>query len=173
MAMTKLCAVTGLITLVGTMTGCGDRTEFPETAKVTGNITFNGAAVAGASVTFSPTRAGGHAAFGTTDAQGKYELSTFGIKDGAVPSIYKVTVSKMLQAAQGDEGSTAENPSAAYERAEALGIDVMGTASGDAGAGAKQAEELLPVKYKMRDASPFEANVTADGGDFPFDLTTD
>ena len=61
---------------------------------VSGVVSFQGAPVAGASVTFFP-EVGGQAAAGTTDSQGKYQLTTLNPNDGAKPGTYKVMVSKI------------------------------------------------------------------------------
>ena len=63
-------------------------------APVKGTITYKGAPVEGATVTFHPA-SGGKAAFGMTDAQGVYQLTTQAPQDGAVPGEYTVTVSKV------------------------------------------------------------------------------
>lgn len=71
--------------------GCsGDR---PKLALVTGVVTYNGAPVSGASVSFSSDVAPRNAV-GTTDASGKYQLTTYEANDGAILGDYKVTVFK-------------------------------------------------------------------------------
>ena len=148
------------------LTGCGGSSDNPDTAKVTGTVIYQGAPMPGALVTFSPLDDGGTPAFGTTNAQGGFTLSTFGFDDGAVPGKYKVTVTKMQGTAQGDEGSTAEDPGAAYLAMEEQGIDVMGgTGSGEVGAGAAAPQDLLPVIYKSKDTTPFTEEVPASGRD--------
>ena len=69
----------------------------PATAPVTGVVRFDGEAVAGATVSFQAD-AGGRSASGITDAQGRYQLSTFARADGAVPGSYKVIVLKYATA---------------------------------------------------------------------------
>ncbi|HVA51244.1 MAG TPA: carboxypeptidase-like regulatory domain-containing protein [Pirellulales bacterium] len=72
--------------------GCSSQ-KGPATAKVSGVVTYKGAPVEGATVVFAPP-GGGRPGTAVTDAQGHYELSTFGDKDGAIPGDYKVTVQK-------------------------------------------------------------------------------
>jgi hypothetical protein len=72
------------------------------TAQVTGTVTYNGQPVEGASVTFSPNvpvaEAGtAKAAFGRTDASGKFTLRTYEPDDGAIPGEYRVAISKFDQ----------------------------------------------------------------------------
>lgn len=59
-----------------------------------GVVTMQGTPVDGASVTFYPEGTG-QAAAGTTDAQGKFQLTTLNANDGAKPGTYKVMVSKI------------------------------------------------------------------------------
>lgn len=76
------------------MAGCDRRpTGRPATAPVTGVVRFNGEAVAGATVGFQAD-GNGRSASGITDAQGRYQLSTFARGDGAVPGSYQVIVLK-------------------------------------------------------------------------------
>jgi len=148
------------------MTGCGSGDDHPDTANASGSVTYQGVPMPGALVTFSPLDEGGSPAFGTTNNQGQFTLSTFGFDDGAVPGNYKVTVSKMQGTAQGDEGSTEEDPGAAYLAMEAQGVDVIGgTGDGEVGAGAAESQDLLPIKYKSKDTTPFTEEVPADGKD--------
>ncbi|NQT18001.1 MAG: sulfatase-like hydrolase/transferase [Planctomycetes bacterium] len=67
----------------------------PKTTPVTGVLMLDGFPVAGATVTFSPMPAGasrGHAAYGVTDAVGRFKLATFVPVDGAAPGRYMVAV---------------------------------------------------------------------------------
>lgn len=90
--------------------GCGgsESPEYPETVVVTGTVTQGGNPVEGARVQFVPPRQSGagdaaFAANATTDASGKYALSTYfspsHTGEGAVPGEYAVAVTKYPQAA--------------------------------------------------------------------------
>jgi hypothetical protein len=94
-----------LLIVLGAAVGCGGGASLdpnrPATAPVSGTVTYKGAAVPGAIVTFhapgdSPS------AFGTTDASGTYQLTTFSAGDGAVPGEYRVTVTKTEFSASAD-----------------------------------------------------------------------
>jgi len=101
------------------------------------------------------------AATGTTDAQGKYQLSTFGENDGAVLGKHVVTISQSATGGGGAEMS-AEDPSAAY--GEAMAAAAAGEEVGGEGG--------IPARYGMRDTSKLEAQVTQDGPneiDFPLE----
>jgi hypothetical protein len=161
-----------LSSLAAVLMGCAGGEGFPATAKVTGKVTYNGAAVANAAVSFSPVGSG-NAAAGVTDATGAYTLTTFRSGDGAVPGKYKVIISKTEQAVTVSTAvGTADDPSAAYAAAEAAGADVFGT--GKKTAAAKKdtgPKELLPVKYKSVDSTDLQADVsTAGPNNFDFDL---
>jgi hypothetical protein len=87
-----------LITLVG----CRGTKGGPATVEVAGTVTLNGAAVDGANVLFSPdvgSSDGRLASQATTDAQGKFKLSTHigagKFKSGIVPGKYAVTIVKL------------------------------------------------------------------------------
>jgi len=73
-----------LVALVAT--GCGQS----PTVKVTGTVTIKGEPAENVQVTFLP--ADGRPASGVTDAQGKFELSTFTQNDGAIPGEQTVTL---------------------------------------------------------------------------------
>lgn len=80
LAAASLCS--GLLLL----SGCGDANTGPETVPVSGTVTLDGKPVSGAQVTFVHET---FAAFGETDANGKYELVP-----GAVPGENKIVLSK-------------------------------------------------------------------------------
>lgn len=144
--------------------GCGGGKDSnrPKTYQVSGTVTLGGQAVQGATVTFV-LDGGGGSSVGTTDAQGKYKLTTFGGNDGARAGAYKVTVAKYDQgaAATGAAGTPASgaidekayNPPAAVPE----GAPVTGP------------KNLLPEKYANPATSQLTANVT-DSGKNQFDF---
>jgi hypothetical protein len=138
--------------------GCGGD-EFPDRAKVTGIVKYKGQPVAGATVTFF-SESVPRAAIGTTDAAGRFTLSTFGENDGAIPADYLVTIAK---AAADEAGSAYDpaNPGAAYGKA--MASSAIGRNS--------TAKDELPPKYANRGTSGLSQKVTADGAnDFTFEL---
>ena len=80
-----------VLVLVGVV-GCNAKPGTAPTLKVTGTVTYNGEPVEGASVAFIPEN--GRPASGTTDASGKFTLSTFESGDGAVPGKHTVAISE-------------------------------------------------------------------------------
>lgn len=140
--------------LLACLVGCpGEDADRPDTVPVTGTVTYNGNAVANASVTFSPASAGGDPAIGVTDSTGGFELKTQWGAAGAVPGSYVVTVT------EGGAGSGEE---------ELLEEEAMpGDDPGDAAA-----PGVLPTKYQSADTSDLKADVKAEGeNNFPFELT--
>lgn len=74
--------------------GCGAGSDRPRLAQVSGIVTLDGEPVEGASVNFLPV-AGGRLATGTTDATGRYTLTTFDKDDGAAVGEHYIGVVKM------------------------------------------------------------------------------
>jgi hypothetical protein len=135
------------------------------TAPVTGTVTLDGNPVDGAKVVFSPKSAGGRAAVGTTDASGKFSLTTLEAGDGAIPGSYQVSISKTAA------------PQAAFQDPRSKGGEVTPEQSkaimeaAKAGAGATAPESLIPEIYAKADTSGFTAEVKASGkNDFSFEM---
>lgn len=70
--------------------GCGGENDAPETVSVTGIVTYQGNPMPNLSVGFIPDK--GMLASGTTDAKGRFELTTSDPGDGAVAGSYKVSI---------------------------------------------------------------------------------
>lgn len=121
--------------------GCSGAAGTSPTAPVTGVVTYKGAPVANASVTFTP--ASGRPANGVTDASGKYTLSTFGNQDGAVLGTHKVTIT-----------SAAESP------------PMPGTPE----AASYVPPATFPAKYGDATLSGFTADVKSGSNTFNFDM---
>ncbi len=68
--------------------GCGP--DRPETATVTGKVTFRGSPVSAGKIMFYPET--GRAAVGTISADGTYRLTTFDSGDGAILGKHQVTI---------------------------------------------------------------------------------
>src|SRR5262245_13773770 len=91
---TVLIAVGMLVAL-----GCSSKDRWqrarPAVVKAKGTITHDGQPLADAVINFLPT-SGSHAAFARSDAQGRFQLTTFDSNDGAVPGDYKVAVTRIV-----------------------------------------------------------------------------
>lgn len=136
--------------------GGGDLVDvFP----VTGKVTFNGAPVAAATVTFSP-KGDQPAAFAKTDAKGVYSLTTYDSGDGAAAGDYVALVTKVVASA----------PTAAPSGNHAQAYDQQRRTSGAHGAGGGRpgSGTALPDKYANSDQSPL--TVTVKDGENTIDL---
>ncbi|MBM4088948.1 MAG: carboxypeptidase regulatory-like domain-containing protein [Planctomycetes bacterium] len=153
-----------VVAAIGIVVGC-DKGPTESVAKAGGTVTMNGEPVASARVTFHPV-SGSRISHGTTDAMGKFTLSTFGVNDGALIGKHKVTVSKV-------EGADS-TPKVDVEALRKGGVSAMPGYADQMGVGGKKAEQpkqLIPEKYSDKEQSTFEVEVTATGtNDFPIDL---
>jgi hypothetical protein len=129
-------------------------------APASGLVLYQGKPVEGAQVVFHNDRVS-RMPGGTTDAQGKFRLTTFENFDGAILGDYKVSVTKV--AANPElAGASVDNPTAAYE------AGMTAAASGNKEAIAK---EELPGKYADPNTSELTATVTKEGpNEFKFEL---
>ncbi len=119
--------------------GCGP--SRPKTVPVTGTVTYRNAAVDGAKVMFMAPNA--PPATGTTDAQGKFTLTTFENGDGAAEGSYKVSITKR------QEVPDPKQPDSPY----------------------KLTKDLLPVRYSNPTQTDLTAEVKAgQPNDFKFEL---
>ncbi|MGL4512667.1 MAG: hypothetical protein ACRCT8_06210 [Lacipirellulaceae bacterium] len=78
------------------LAGCS-KSEIP-VARVHGTVTVEGKPLAGGRIMLAPQPAGGNInpgkpAYGRLDAEGRYEVSTFAERDGAVVGTHLVTIS--------------------------------------------------------------------------------
>jgi len=134
-----------------TLAGCGGDTR-PKNRdpvyKVSGQIMYKGSPVVQADVTFVCNEKK-RSAFGRTDAQGKFSLTTFAPNDGAVAGKHVVLVRK-IEATAG-AGKEPEVSDAAYDPTK---VD---------GSKPQAAKNELPAKYGDAATSDLFAVVTAEG----------
>ena len=140
--------------------GCGDSLNL---LPASGTITYNGKPLEGALVTF--LSADNKLGSGTTDATGKYVISTLG-KSGAVPGKNQVAITKMsgggtAPVAPGAGGSTPPSP-------EQIQKMISDTKSGMMGS---KTQQLLPAKYANPASSGFTADVKQGNSTFDYTLT--
>lgn len=152
------CLVVGLL-----LAGCNSTEGRVQTHKVKGKVTYNGAPVASATVTFAPQEKGTPTAMGITDGQGVYTLTTYDSGDGAAAGIYKVLVYKMNEAAASTEPALpAHDPTGAGPSAPPPAH------SGPKGGQKKAGGSLLPEKYMKADTTTITKNVV--GGENEINL---
>ena len=144
----------GLAIVLG-LAGCSGAPKDPHrkpTVPVTGIVKYKGAPLEGATVTFV-MEADPVPAFGKTDAEGKFKLTTYDEGDGAIVGVHTVAISKM------------ENP-------PATGIDQEGGKYVPPEGGAPpKTVYLIPQKYSIPGLSGLTADVKTPGpNEFTFDL---
>jgi len=156
--------------------GCGGGPEGGDVklAPGGGTVTFKGAPLAGATVTFIPEN--GPLATAQTDLSGKFKLSTGG-QAGVAVGKSTVTVSAHVagaapSAAQSGPitpGSIPSDPEAVKKRMEAQGRQMLEGASKPPDEGAKS---VIPEIYAKQTSSPLSFTVDSDGSknDFKIEL---
>ena len=140
----------GVTLLAVTLTGCGSSTKL---LPAQGTVRAEGQPVAGALVTFrceQPAKV----ATGTTDAQGRFQLTTYPDGKGAVAGKHRVTVTKFpAPSGTAAAGSSME--------------DMLKKPAAQAAP-----QNQLPAKYADPAQSGLEFTVTAGGAnDFTIELT--
>lgn len=145
----RLSSTIAILFLVSGLAGCGADTPPPpaNVFPVSGKVTYDGAPLADAVVTFHNETAN-RSAFGRTDAQGEYTLSTFGENDGAVEGSNVVTITKVEAPAGG--GNEADIESADYDPSAVEGSESEAPP-----------KSLIPEKYGNRETSGLTATVIA------------
>lgn len=124
------------------LAGCGPK--HPPVEPVTGKVTFKGKPVEGASVTFF-VEGSGTPAVGTTNADGTFNLTSYGPNDGAPVGKHKVTVSKI------------ESSGPAVPAGESMEAAAARAAKGPA---TTKEAMLLPARYASASTSPLTFTVT-------------
>lgn len=151
----RIVLLSGLIA-ASMASGCG-KGDTPEVAPVEGTVLYKGQPVEGANVSFHSEGAP-RAGYAVTDAEGKFVVSTFGSRDGAVPGDHVVTVSKAGEQAP----AAATNQPPKPEELTKMYQQNFKT----------KAENKLPTKYSSRDTSPLKFTVTKDApNNFNLELT--
>ncbi len=142
---------TGLLCSLFLMAGCsggGDEAEV-SLLPVSGTIMADGQPLADVAITFAPDGDQiGKPAYGRTDASGKYELAFSDGRMGCPPGSYRVIISKFAQ----PDGS-AFPPDVPPEEQTAIGI------------------EHIPPQYSDPTRTKLLAEVTPQGGEFPFEIS--
>lgn len=110
----SLLCVGGVIVLVG----CGGPVDpnRPKTIPVSVAVTYKGAPVAGATVTFQPAASQQRGAVAVTDDRGQAEMWTFEPGSGVLPGSYNVSVSKVAVTSMPDPEKTSPQEYARLER---------------------------------------------------------
>ena len=156
------CAPLCVVTL---FLGCGGPSN-PKTHKVTGVVTLDGEPVEAANVTFVPrdTKGGLSAAAGTTDASGKYELTSFVANDGAMEGDFDIKVAKYVS----KDGKVQEVPDANAPQPD--GSQGMQGYSINPNTPVQVFKNVLPPKYENQNSSELKYTVKSPGGTYDIQL---
>lgn len=124
------------------LSGCGEKNPY-DTIKASGKVTVDGAPMQGITVTFTSESGDGQIAFGSTDAQGKFVLSTPGAPHGSgalagtyIPTFSKTETESQPPAATPEEQAQREPPKTIYlipkeyENPKTCGINPVTVAKG-------------------------------------------
>lgn len=159
------------------LAGCS-RGPAVSTIPVSGKITYNGAPLAEAIVTFVNVDPDGRSANGVTDANGAYTLQTFVTpgrsQAGAMAGDYTVTVTKFAAAAVTTvtpgsmENLSPEEMAKKGAMAQPKKRDM--NSPGDKSPTPEAAKSLAPEKYGSPKTSDLKATVSASNREFPFEL---
>jgi hypothetical protein len=130
------------------LAGCGP--SRPETASVSGRVTYQGKPLPDGTVTFYPTA--GRPGRGTIGPDGTYKLTTFKDGDGAILGKHRVTIKSTKCVDLPPAKTPAEEAAMARSRVQ------------------HQVEWLLPEKYARENTSELTAEVAAGDNTIHFDL---
>jgi len=137
------------------LTGCSNPDS--KYVKVEGAITYNGQTVEGATVINASGEPGGESASGTTDASGKYTLTSSGATNtftGVLPGEYTVSVSKTLSTVTPDPDEEAE------KKGDITYDELQKRLSAKGGSTAKaEHKDLLPKQYAQSSKTPLKATI--------------
>jgi len=141
--------------LVLGLVGCSD----PDSrySRVEGTVTYNGQLVDGATIRFQSVDPEGESASGTTDAGGKFTLTSTGAKDGgrgALPGEYTVLVIKYEQAPPDPDQEAHDRGEIDYNELQARQSRRPPGASSGA-----VSKSLVPAKYGTPRTSDLTATV--------------
>ena len=137
--------------LVAFFGGCGE--TGPDLCPVTGTVIYQGGPVEDAVVAFRG-EAATKLATGRTDAEGRFELTTFEDGDGAVAGKHQVTVSKFVVEGPGTSGPVSMDEAAENPQPQA------------------ESRNFLPAKYADPARPLIELTVSEDGpNDFTIELS--
>jgi hypothetical protein len=136
-----------VVFVVLSLAGCGGKVD-PSHVSVSGKVTLNGEALAGAQITFIPLgKTQGIGAQARTGADGRYQLTDRRGQPGAAPGNYKVTISKRVMPNGSDV--PADDPTPPIE---------------------SPAREKLPTIYSNTARTTLKADIPPQGGDIDFPL---
>lgn len=144
-----ICCAAGLASFAA---GCGGDAGTVKVVPAGGTVTFQGAPLAGASVTFVPLE--GPVATGITDVQGKFKLST-GAQSGAVPGKSRVSVNLPVK-------SDADDLKGLSEAEKSMELTKRMGANPGKMYQERDKASVIPEKYTRADSSGLEFTILSD-----------
>jgi hypothetical protein len=161
----RFIAPAAILILLAAATGCGGKYK---PVPVSGVVTLDGQPVKGATVYFYAVgdERDGRPAYGATNDNGEFQLSTMGNNDGALPRKYKVVIAQYVPSQPNlkmpDFPNTLEGKNAKqdfiYQNYEAKGIQPFISA--------------LPAIYGDSNSTPLECEVKGKMNNLKFELTS-
>lgn len=123
---------------------------------VEGLVTLDGVPADNVTITLFPTGPTGNMGFATTDAQGRYRITTLGaeVQKGTTIGTYQVALNKIVP--DGKVPTQEEREAPDFNSAAFSGLD--------------RTKDLVPLKYQMPQTSGFEITVEKGKNVFDFEL---
>ena len=156
--------------ILGLASGCSRGRQYPPTHSVSGVVTVEGQPVADAIVSFLPDN-GQNPANGSTDASGRYELTSFTRGDGAMEGSFRVTIVKYEKEFEGKPVVSAEKPAAAEVESEETGNEGYVPAGMVVSQYDTGPKNLLPKQYADQQETPLTAAVRPEENSIDFNLS--
>ena len=156
--------------ILGLASGCSRGRQYPPTHSVSGVVTVDGQPVADAIVSFLPDN-GQYPANGSTDASGRYNLTSFTRGDGAMEGSFRVTIVKYEKEGEDNATGSAEKPVAEEAESEETGNEGYVPAGMVVSQYDTGPKNLLPNHYADQQKTPLTAAVGAEENSIDFDLS--
>ena len=150
--------------------GCSRGRQYPPTHSVSGVVTIDGQPIADAIVSFLPDD-GQNPANGSTDASGRYELTSFTRGDGAMEGSFRVTIVKYEKEGEDKPVVSAEKPTAAEAESEETGNEDYVPAGMVVSQYDTGPKNLLPKQYADQQETPLTAAVRPEENSIDFNLS--
>ncbi|MCU0959957.1 MAG: transthyretin-like family protein [Pirellulaceae bacterium] len=154
--------------VVVALVGCS-KPSGPPLAQAKGVVMLGGKPVDNARVMFYPIDQSSSFSHGTTDAEGRFTMSTRGANDGALVGRHKVVISKVDMPEQMAKVDVSKAKSAGYGPGSMPGYESM---MGIGGAKPAEAKQEIPAKYSNKETTVLEIEVVTDAtqNEYTFNL---
>ena len=165
--MVRMWGGVSAVFMVCLLTGCTKKSDVP-LAPASGVVTLNGKPLENARVNFYPKESSSRFSYGTTDAEGRFKLSTFGVNDGGLIGSHTVTISKVDLPSEAGKIDIEKLKKQGYSGGGMPGYESM---MGLGGKPKAEIKDQVPAKYSDKASSTLEASITAEGpNEYNFNL---